>query len=74
MCGRFSLKSPGRTKFDGLLRSHLPPLFPRYNIAPSQAVVAIVQHDDVWRGALLQWGLIPSWSKEAGSLTPELKR
>jgi putative SOS response-associated peptidase YedK len=65
MCGRFTLKSPGRTKFDGLLRSHFPPLFPRYNIAPSQGVVAIVQHDDVRRAALLQWGLIPSWSKEA---------
>jgi putative SOS response-associated peptidase YedK len=65
MCGRFTLKSPGRTKFDGLIRSHFPPLFPRYNIAPSQAVVTIVQHDDVRSAALLQWGLIPSWSKEA---------
>jgi putative SOS response-associated peptidase YedK len=64
MCGRFSLKSPGRTKFDALLRSHFPPLSPRYNIAPSQGVVAILQHDDVRRTALLQWGLIPSWSKE----------
>jgi putative SOS response-associated peptidase YedK len=64
MCGRFSLKSPGRTKFDGLIRSLLPLLFPRYNIAPSQAVVAIVQDGDVRNAALLQWGLIPSWSKE----------
>src|SRR5258705_151718 len=65
MCGRFTLKSPGRTKIDGLNRSHLPPLFPRYNIAPSQSVVAIVQHEDVRTAALLHWGLIPSWSKEA---------
>jgi putative SOS response-associated peptidase YedK len=57
MCGRFSLKSPGRTKFDALIRSHFPLLSPRYNIAPSQAVVRIVQHADVRSAALLQWGL-----------------
>ena len=62
MCGRFTLKSPGRIKFDGLNRSNLPPLFPRYNIAPSQSVLAIVQGDET---ALFQWGLIPSWSNEA---------
>ena len=62
MCGRFTLKSPGRTKFDRLNRSNLPPLFPRYNIAPSQSVLAIVQGDET---ALFQWGLIPSWSNEA---------
>ncbi len=62
MCGRFTLKSPGRIKFDALTRKHLPPLFPRYNIAPTQNVLAIVQGGEA---ALLQWGLIPSWSKEA---------
>ena len=65
MCGRFTLKSPGRTKFDCVNRSHLPPLFPRYNIAPSQSVFAIVQHGTDREAELLQWGLIPSWNKEA---------
>jgi putative SOS response-associated peptidase YedK len=65
MCGRFTLKSPGRIKFDGVDRSHLPPLFPRYNIAPSQNVLAIVQRRGEHEAAFLQWGLIPSWSKEA---------
>ena len=64
MCGRFTLKSPGRTKFYGANRSHLPPLFPRYNIAPSQSVLAIVQREGEREAAFLQWGLIPSWSKE----------
>src|SRR5436190_11198161 len=64
MCGRFTLKSPGRTKFDGVNRSHLPPLFPRYNIAPSQGVLAIVQREAEREAVFLQWGLIPSWSKE----------
>ncbi len=65
MCGRFTLKSPGRIKFDRINRSRIPPLFPRYNIAPSQSVLAIVQRRTELEASLLQWGLIPSWSKEA---------
>ncbi len=65
MCGRFTLKSPGRTKFQGVNRSHFPPLFPRYNIAPSQSVFAIAHYGSDREAELLQWGLIPSWSKEA---------
>lgn len=65
MCGRFTLKSPGRIKFDRVDDSNLPPLFPRYNIAPSQKVLAVVPNDGVREAAFLQWGLIPSWSKES---------
>lgn len=57
------MKSPGRIKF-ARLGSNLPPLFPRYNIAPSQNVLTVVQHDGVREAAFLQWGLIPSWSKD----------
>jgi putative SOS response-associated peptidase YedK len=64
MCGRFTLKSPGRIKFDRVHGSNLPPLFPRYNIAPSQNVLAVVQNDGEREAASLQWGLIPSWSKD----------
>jgi putative SOS response-associated peptidase YedK len=64
MCGRFTLKSPGRIKFARVDGSNLPPLFPRYNIAPSQNVLAVVQNDGEREAAFLQWGLIPSWSKE----------
>ena len=60
MCGRFTLKSPGRIKFDRIDRENLPPLFPRYNIAPSQNVLAVVQRDGEREAAFLQWGLIPS--------------
>jgi putative SOS response-associated peptidase YedK len=65
MCGRFTLKSPGRIKFAHADRSSLPPLVPRYNIAPSQDVLAIVQNGVEQEAVFLQWGLIPSWSKEA---------
>src|SRR5437660_9689963 len=64
MCGRFTLRSPGRVKFDGERNLSLSLESPRYNIAPSQSVVAV---GDFGRGleiADLTWGLIPSWSAE----------
>jgi putative SOS response-associated peptidase YedK len=64
MCGRFTLKSPGRSKFGQMYPPHLPPLLPRYNIAPSQNILAIIRGDDEAEASFLQWGLIPSWSKE----------
>ena len=65
MCGRFTLKSPGRIKFARAGRSSLPPLLPRYNITPSQDVLAIVRSGAEREAVFLQWGLIPSWSKVA---------
>ena len=65
MCGRFTLKSPGRFKFEGVNLSHLPSLAPRYNIAPSQNVLTIVESGAEREATFLQWGLIPSWSKGA---------
>jgi putative SOS response-associated peptidase YedK len=40
---------------------------PRYNIAPTQPVPAIRQHpkEPIRQIALMQWGLIPNWSKSA---------
>jgi putative SOS response-associated peptidase YedK len=64
MCGRFTLKSPGRIKFDRVDGSNLPRLFPRYNIAPTQNVLAVVQRDGEREAAFLQWGLVPYWSKD----------
>ena len=40
---------------------------PRYNIAPSQQALAILQGKDGQRqGHMLRWGLIPFWAKEPG--------
>ena len=38
---------------------------PRYNIAPSQGVWAVVK-DDNKRLVRLRWGLVPFWAKDAG--------
>ena len=64
MCGRFTLKQPPRRinliNFD----DDFPVLPPRYNIAPTQDVLTVVQGEASREAKLLQWGLIPFWSKE----------
>jgi putative SOS response-associated peptidase YedK len=67
MCGRFTLKT-SRAKIQELIgRSKPLPLFePRFNICPSQQVLAVrIDPESGEReGTLLKWGLIPAWAKE----------
>lgn len=64
MCGRFTLKTPERIKFESFNPFDPTHLVPRYNIAPSQNVLTVLQRDSVKEPTFLQWGLIPFWSKE----------
>ena len=45
----------------------LPELLPRYNIAPTQQVLAIRASEGTGRRepVLLRWGLVPSWAKDS---------
>ncbi len=65
MCGRFALvteKHVLEMLFDMELRGELEP---RYNIAPSQGVLALRQGPDWTREASwLKWGLVPYWAKD----------
>lgn len=66
MCGRFTLT----TEFDRLaehfsFRAANVSYSPRYNIAPSQSVLTIIDNEGEHRAGLLRWGLIPSWAKDA---------
>ena len=80
MCGRYSLTTPVealRRLFDF---PEQPNLAPRYNIAPTQQVAAVrlappavgaeeggaeAAHEAGRHLAMLRWGLIPSWAKDA---------
>ena len=66
MCGRFTLFEADRILSREFGVSGIPPLSPRYNIAPSQPVAAVrAASDGTGRDlTLLRWGLIPSWSKD----------
>ena len=71
MCARFTL----RTKLNLLLQQfsaelqhelaeHENEVPPRYNIAPSQEVLAVRMVDGRRQLGNLQWGLVPSWAKD----------
>jgi putative SOS response-associated peptidase YedK len=66
MCGRFTLFESEKALSREFGVSGIPPLSPRYNIAPSQSVAAVREaHAGTGRElVLLRWGLIPSWSKD----------
>lgn len=61
MCGRFTLHTRDRIALKGAPPLDLP-FEPRYNIAPSQKIVAIADFGRGPEPRLLVWGLVPSWS------------
>ena len=64
MCGRYSLASSAEEVAEHFGLEQLPPVMPRYNIAPSQPIGTIRSN---LRGerefAFALWGLIPIWAK-----------
>lgn len=65
MCGRFSLTAPAK-QIESLFKVVFPDeLEPRFNIAPTQAVMAIrLDKFGENRATMLRWGLIPFWAKD----------
>jgi putative SOS response-associated peptidase YedK len=66
MCGRFALIDPAEQLAMQFDLPAIADLTPRYNIAPTQPVLAVrqAQGNGAREWALLRWGLIPSWSKD----------
>jgi putative SOS response-associated peptidase YedK len=67
MCGRYVIKAPVSqlaTMFDLM---DVPPLTPRFNVAPTQMVPAVRLKPETKKRELvmLKWGLIPAWAKDA---------
>lgn len=64
MCGRFSLSTDLSTlqeKFQFIFHDEIRP---RYNIAPSQSILTVVDHEQKRVGKRMRWGLIPFWAKD----------
>lgn len=65
MCGRFAFYSPSEAVAALFGVNDAPPVESRYNIAPTQNIAAVREHDDSGREfALLRWGLVPFWAKD----------
>lgn len=72
MCARFTLRASAEVVAGLFEVDELPAEPPRYNIAPTQPVVAVIERKAGGRAAkLFQWGLIPSWAKDP-SIGPRL--
>ncbi len=65
MCGRFLLLTSGRDVAEAFDLAGPPELFPRYNVAPTQPVLAVRAGATGREAALLRWGLVPPWAKDA---------
>lgn len=70
MCGRFTLKTPP-SEWGQLLLPHLDVSSiladwqPRYNIAPTQPIAAVLPSDQAQqRIEYLRWGLVPFWATD----------
>ncbi len=64
MCGRYNLITDAQALLDFLeIREHLT-LTPRYNIAPSQRVIAVSAGEQGRALRMLRWGLVPSWARD----------
>lgn len=66
MCGRFSLGVSASAITEAFQLSEEPDWNPRYNIAPTQTIPALLYApgQPEWQFRLLHWGLIPSWAKD----------
>ncbi|WP_211745578.1 SOS response-associated peptidase [Paenibacillus sp. Marseille-Q4541] len=67
MCGRFTLGVTMEELMLHYMLDDIPDYIdynPRYNIAPTQQVVAIIHDGTKRRAGTLRWGLIPHWAKD----------
>ncbi len=64
MCGRFTLRTPKEKVKREFNLQEEPPVEARYNIAPTQSILAVREVSDEREAVLLKWGLIPSWAKD----------
>ena len=64
MCGRFTQKSSPKKVAERFEVEGVPPLFERYNVAPTQKVLGIRESADGREATFFKWGLVPSWAKD----------
>ena len=69
MCGRFVITSPPaaiRHLFDYSEQPNFPP---RFNIAPTQPIPAVILENGQRHFRLMRWGLLPAWVKDPRQFT-----
>ena len=64
MCGRYAQRTDPQRLAKVFGVEEAPEVEPRYNIAPTQEVLAVHQTADGREMTFYKWGLVPSWAKD----------
>ena len=65
MCGRFTQRADSKRLAKEFEVAEVPAVEARYNIAPTQDILAVYESPDGREMTFYKWGLIPSWAKDA---------
>jgi putative SOS response-associated peptidase YedK len=70
MCGRFSITGDldFYAEYFGVDEIRTEPLAPSWNVAPTDDVYVIAEHDDTRHIGSMKWGLVPHWAKDKKSI------
>ncbi|MEX1038558.1 MAG: SOS response-associated peptidase [Acidimicrobiia bacterium] len=70
MCGRFSITGDldFYAEYFGVDHVKTDPLTPSWNVAPTDPVYVVAQHDGRRSLGSMKWGLVPHWAKEKKSI------
>jgi putative SOS response-associated peptidase YedK len=64
MCGRYAQRTDPKRLAKEFKVAEVPEVEPRYNIAPTQAILGVVEAADGREMKFYKWGLVPSWAKD----------
>jgi len=64
MCGRFAQRSDPKRLAKEFKVEEVPQVEARYNIAPTQEILAVRESPDGREMTFFKWGLVPSWAKD----------
>ena len=65
MCGRFTQRADSKRIAKEFKVTEVPAVEARYNVAPTQEVLAVRGRGDGREMTFFKWGLVPSWAKDA---------
>lgn len=64
MCGRFAQRSDPKRLAKEFKVAEVPQSEARYNVAPTQEILAVREAADGREMIFFKWGLVPSWAKD----------
>ena len=65
MCGRYAQRTDAKKLAKEFKVAEVPSVKPRYNIAPTQEILAVNETGDGREMRFFKWGLVPAWARDA---------